>query len=69
MRKPEPKQVEEAEKKVAAVLETLEEETRADVQRIALEDVVDTDPTTGRPQVLKSVEITVTPRAQRNWSR
>lgn len=68
MRKPEPKQVQEAEKKVAAVLEELEKETRADVQRIALEDVVDTD-STGRPQVLKSVDITVTPRPQRHWSR
>ena len=46
--------VEEAERKVSAVLEELE-------------DVVDTDPASGRPAVHQAVDITVAPRAQRRW--
>ena len=59
--------VEEAERKVSAVLEELEESLQADVKKIALEDVVDTDPASGRPAVHQAVDITVAPRAQRRW--
>ena len=69
MPKPDSPEVKEAEKKVGAVLETLEEETQSDVNRIELEEVVDTNPHTGQPEVLKGVDIDVTPRQQRNWSR
>ncbi len=69
MPKAEAKEVQDAEKKVGAVLEELEETTSSDVKRIALEDVVDTNPETGQPEVLKAVDITVTPRPQKTWSR
>jgi hypothetical protein len=41
------KEVDEAERKVSAVLEELEESTDAEVKKINLEDVVDTDPRSG----------------------
>ncbi|AVO39990.1 hypothetical protein [Simplicispira suum] len=65
----ESKEITQAEKKVASVLDELEAETHSDVSRIALEDVVDTNPVTGRPEVLKAVDIQVQPRSTRNWSR
>jgi hypothetical protein len=61
------KEVEEAERKVSAVLEELEESTDAEVKKINLEDVVDTDPRSGRPAVHQTVDITVEPRARRKW--
>ena len=69
MPKAEAKEVQEAEKKVGAVLEQLEETTQSDVKRIALEDVVDTNPHTGKPEVQKAVDITVAPRPTKSWSR
>ncbi len=69
MPKPDSKKVDEAEKKVSAVLETLEDDTDSEVERIALEDLVDTNPKTGQPEVLKAVDITMKSRPQRNWSR
>ena len=69
MPKAEAKEVQEAEKKVGAVLEELEETTQSDVKRIALEDVVDTNPNTGKPEVQKAVDITVAPRPTKSWSR
>lgn len=59
--------VEEAERKVGAVLEELEDSLEADVKKIALEDVVDTDPASGRPAVHQAVDITVEPRTRRKW--
>ena len=61
--------VEKAEKKVGAVLDALEEETHSDVKDIELEDLVDTNPETGKPEVLKGVDITVKQRSTRGWSR
>ena len=60
---------EKAEKKVAAVLEDLEDHTKSEVKKIQLEDVVDTDKETGKPSLQKAVDITVTPKADRKWSR
>ncbi|MCB1978388.1 MAG: hypothetical protein M9919_11745 [Burkholderiaceae bacterium] len=65
----EPKEVAQAEKKVAAVLDKLENDTQSDVSRIALEDVVDTNAQTGRPEILKAVDIQVKSRPTRQWSR
>lgn len=62
-----PSKVEEAERKVSAILEDLEDTTDSEVQKIALEDVVDTDPASGRPAVQQAVDITVQPRKQRKW--
>jgi hypothetical protein len=59
----------EAQKEIGAVLEELESKTNSDVKNIALEDVVDTDPQTGRPVVQKGVEITLNPRLSRKWAR
>jgi DNA-binding IscR family transcriptional regulator len=59
--------VEAAERKVSAVLEELEEAIDADVKKISLEDVVDTDATSGQPAVHQAVDITVAPRARRKW--
>lgn len=64
---PPPTPVEEAERKVGAILEELEEATDSEVKKIALEDVVDTDPASGRPAVHQAVDITVQPRPQRRW--
>ena len=66
---PEPKEVTQAEKKVAAVLDELETQTHFDVSRIVLEDVVHTNPETGHPEVLKAVDIQIKPRPTRHWSR
>lgn len=62
-------QVDEAKRKISGILEELESSTDTEVQRIALEDVVDTDPASGRPAVKQSVEITVTPKPRRKWLR
>ncbi|WP_422843816.1 hypothetical protein [Acidovorax sp. M2(2025)] len=59
--------VQEAERKVSAVLQDLERTTDSEVQRIALEEVVETDPASGRPAVHQAVDITVQPRARRRW--
>lgn len=62
-------EVEKAEKKVAGVLEDLEDDTQSEVKKIQLEDVVDTDKDTGKPSVQKAVDITVSPKVDRKWSR
>lgn len=59
--------VKQAERKVNAVLEELEESTDSDVKDIDLEDVVDTDPSSGQPTVRQAVDITVQPRPKRSW--
>lgn len=64
---PSQQKVEEAERKVSAVLEELEQSIDADVQKIGLEDVVETDTASGRPAVHQAVDITVQPRARRKW--
>ncbi|MDA8454683.1 hypothetical protein M4R22_07905 [Acidovorax sp. GBBC 3334] len=66
---PSQKQVDAAEKRVGEVLEQLESETQSEVSKISLEDVVDTNPHTGRPEVQKHVDITVEPKPDRKWSR
>lgn len=64
-----PTAVAQAEKKVAAVLDDLEQTTESEVQKLKLEDVVASDTVTGRPLVQKAVEITVQPRPHRQWAR
>lgn len=64
-----PAAVAQAEKKVAAVLDDLEQTTGSEVQKLQLEDVVASDAATGRPLVQKAVEITVQPRPNRKWAR
>lgn len=59
--------VEDAERRVSAILEDLEEATNSEVKNIALEDVVETDTASGKPAVHQTVDITVQPRAQRKW--
>jgi hypothetical protein len=60
-------EVDEAERKVSAILEDLEETTDSDVKDIDLEDVVETDTASGKPAVHQAVDITVQPRARRKW--
>lgn len=60
-------EVDKAERKIDNILEDLEEETNSEVQDIDLEDVVETDPATGKPGVHKTVDVTVQPRPQRKW--
>lgn len=60
-------QVQEAERKVSAILEELETTTDVEVKDIDLEHVVDTDPASGKPAVHQAVEITVQPRTRRKW--
>ncbi len=66
---PEKKAVESAEKAVAGVLDDLEDATGSEVKKIALEDVVDVNERTGRPEVRKAVDIQVQSRPERKWSR
>ncbi len=61
--------VEEAERKVGAILSELEDKTHSDVKDIDLEDVVDTDKESGTPLVHQAVDITVQPRLHRKWIR
>ncbi|GKT20510.1 hypothetical protein [Acidovorax sp. SUPP3334] len=63
------RQVDDAERRVGAVLEQLEEQTNSEVEKIALEDVVDTNEETGRPEVRKAVDIRVKPKVQRKWTK
>jgi hypothetical protein len=61
--------VDKAEKEIGAVLENLEEDTGGDVKDIGLEDVVDTDPATGRPVIEKAVEVNLQDKPPRRWSK
>lgn len=60
-------EVDEAERKVGAILDELEDDTNSEVKDIDLEDVVENDKESGQPAVHQAVEITVVPRAQRKW--
>jgi hypothetical protein len=60
--------VAEAQKAVGTVLEELERKTGGEVTDISLEDVVDTDPTSGAPVFEKTVEIELRDRPKRRWS-
>jgi len=60
--------VDQAEKKIGAVLEQLEEDTGGDVKDIGLEDMVDTDPRTGRPVIEKSVEVNLQDMPPKRWA-
>ena len=64
-----PAEINEAERRIGNVLAELETQTGSDVKDISLEELVETDPATGRPAVHKGVEITVTPRPERRWVR
>ncbi len=61
--------VDEAERKVGAILDELEAKTNSTVKDIGLDDIVDTDRGTGQPVVHQTVDITVQPRPQRKWLR
>lgn len=61
--------VDKAEREIGNVLANLENETGSEVQKIALEDMVEVDPTTGKPAVHKGVDVTVSPRPKRQWIR
>ena len=64
-----PTEVERAEKRIGNVLADLEAQTNTEVEDISLEDLVETDPATGKPAVHKGVDITVNPRPERKWIR
>jgi hypothetical protein len=68
-RKPESPAIQSAERAIGGVLEHLEDETGDEVVDLSLEDVVDTDPTTGRPVVEKAVEIQTRQRPTKRWSK
>ena len=61
--------VDKAEREIGNVLADLENETGSEVQKIALEDMVEVDPTTGKPAVHQGVDVTVSPRPKRQWIR
>lgn len=61
--------IDQAERQIGNVLADLESETNSDVQKITLEDMVEVDPSTGKPAVHKGVDVTVTPRPKRQWIR
>lgn len=60
--------VDEAERKVGAILEDLEDETRGEVQDIGLDDLVDTGPD-GQPVIRRSVDIALRRPQPRRWLR
>jgi hypothetical protein len=61
--------VDKAEKEIGGVLEQLEQKTGGEVKDIGLEDVVDTDKTTGQPVLEKAVEINLQDKPPKRWSR
>lgn len=61
--------VAEAQKQIGQVLEKLEGETGGEVKGIGLEEVVDTDPHTGRPVIKKAVDIKLLERPAKRWAR
>ena len=65
---PDTPEVEAAERKVAAVLEELEQATSGEVRKIGLDDLVDTDEQ-GRPVMKKAVDIELAHRPRRRWAR
>jgi len=67
-RQPDTPEVDEAERKVGAVLEDLESATDGEVRKLGLDDIVDTDKD-GRPVVKKTVDIELQRNTKRKWSR
>lgn len=65
---PDTPEVDSAERKVAAVLDELEEATQGEVRKLQLDDMVDTD-ADGRPVVRKAVDIQLQRRPRRSWVR
>lgn len=61
-------EVDAAERKVAAVLEELEQATSGEVRKIGLDDLVDTDEQ-GRPVLRKAVDIELAHKPRRRWAR
>ena len=61
--------VTEAAKKIGVVLENLEASTGSEVKDIALEDMVDTDPQTGKPVIKRAIDITLSDRPKKTWLR
>lgn len=61
-------EVDEAERKVGAVLGDLEDSTESEVKDVDVEEVVDTD-AQGRPVVKKAVDIKVEHRPKKGWAR
>ncbi|WP_326542442.1 hypothetical protein [Pseudorhodoferax sp.] len=61
-------EVDEAERKVGAVLGDLEDSTDGEVKDVELEEVVDTD-AQGHPVVKKAVDIQVEHRPKKDWAR
>lgn len=67
-KQPDGPQVDEAERKVGAVLQELEEHSDVDVKDIDLEEVVDTD-AQNRPEVKKAVDIQAEQRPKKKgWA-
>jgi hypothetical protein len=66
--RPDSAQVDEAERKVGAVLDDLEQAGDMEVKDIDLEEVVDTD-AQDRPVVKKSVDIQAEHRPRKGWTR
>lgn len=61
-------QIDQAERKIGAVLEDLEQQTSSEVKEVELVQVVEDDPKTGVPAVHDSIDIDVDPRPQRSGS-
>lgn len=61
-------EVDAAERKVAGVLDDLEDQTGGEVRRLGLDDLVDTD-AEGRPVVKRAVDIELHQPLRRDWSR
>lgn len=60
-------QIDQAERKIGAVLEDLEQQTSSEVKDVELVQMVEDDPKTGVPAVHDAVDIDVDPRPQRKW--
>lgn len=59
--------IDQAKRKIGAVLEDLEQRTASEVTDVDLEQVVDDDPRTGLPTVQDAVDIDVQSKPQRKW--
>lgn len=70
MLKPPPahkEKIDQAKRKIGAVLDDLEQRTTSEVTDVDLEQVIDDDPKTGLPTVQDAVDIDVQPKPQRRW--
>ncbi len=61
--------IDQAERKIGAILEDLEESTSTEVKDVDLEKIVDDDPVTGRPTIHDGVDIEVEAKPQRKWRK